>query len=114
MFYFPIHYPITGSAIRNDVGFADNSRGGHAERPKNSLLQQVTVKLSGYFVNENAQDDVGGIAVIPLRARRKIQRQSAEFPEKLVFGVIVAKIDERSALLLERFSFVVVYAGRSA
>jgi len=50
-FKFTLNQSVTGGTIGDDVGFADDARGLHSNWLKNSLLQEISVELSGNVMN---------------------------------------------------------------
>ncbi len=78
IFQFAFDQAIAGGAVGNYVGLADDARGLHAERLKDSLLQKVSVEFSGDAMNQNSQGQKSQIAVFPLRAGRIGQRDALD------------------------------------
>ncbi len=84
---------IARRAIGNDVSLADDARSLHPQRTKDSLLQHVAVKRAGHAMDQNAQRQISEIAVAPVRARRKGQRNRLHDFEKFVFAMVFAEIE---------------------
>lgn len=84
---------VAGSAIGNDVGFGDEAGGGHAERTEDALLEEVGVEDAGDFVNDDAEKNVVGVAVVPLFADGKFDGQRVHFFDQLIFSEIEAEVE---------------------
>ena len=64
---------VTRRTVRDNVGFADHASGDHSQRLENPFLEKVAPRLSRDAVHDDAEQDVAGVAVIPIAAGRKVQ-----------------------------------------
>src|SRR5208282_5979882 len=55
---FAFDQAVSGGAVGDDIGFADDARGRHTERLKNTLLQKVAVELASDLMDENTQREI--------------------------------------------------------
>src|SRR6202011_4884985 len=88
-----LHQPIAGRAVGNYVSLAHDARALHPERMEDALFEYIAVELAGDAVDEDAQRQVSEVAVTPFCAWRKSQRDSGYDFEKIVLGVVFAKIE---------------------
>ena len=75
-FISSLHQVIARRPVRNDVRLADDASGLHSQGMEDALRQKIAVELAGDAVNQNSQRQITQIAVSPVRARRKGQRNS--------------------------------------
>ena len=59
---------ISVGAIRDDVGLADHARRGHAQRREDAIAKDVAVERARHLAHQRAEQDVAGVAVLPLAA----------------------------------------------
>src|SRR5206468_11172138 len=91
--------PVSGSAMRNDIRLADNPRRRHAERLENAVGQYVTVEAARHFADDDAEQQVTGVAVVPVRSRRKLERQLECEAGELVFGVVLSIVERADGVV---------------
>src|SRR5689334_19359871 len=84
---------VTSGPIRNDIGFAYDARSCHAEWLEHTCLKEVAIKLSGDFVDQDAECDVTEVAILPLFSRLERGSNCLCTLEHFIFGVVAAKIE---------------------
>src|SRR6516164_7486021 len=84
----PCHAPLW-----HDVCLADNSGRAHAQSLKDSLLQEISVKLPRDAMNHDSQEYISGIAVAPLLARLKIHLHLRKGWYQLFFRIVLSKVN---------------------
>ena len=85
--------------MRNDVGLADDARRRHAKRLEDPLGEHVAVESSRHLVNDDAEQKVPGVAVVPPRARRELERECERESRELLFGVILAIVERPDSVI---------------
>src|SRR5213078_1237636 len=103
IFQCAIFQSVAGGPVRDYVGFTDYAGMTHAERSEHVLLQQIAIKLAGYFLDENSERDVTEIAVTPLLSRSEAKRLRRDHLQQLILGVV---------LLQREFFRVIAQPGR--
>jgi len=77
--------PIPFGAIRDDVGFRDDVRRGHAERVEDPLAEYIAVEFLRRILNHQTEQDVSRVAVIKTGSWRGRERRGRnQVPEHLV------------------------------
>ena len=87
---------IAGRPVGHDIGFADDPRRSHAERPEYALREQVPVEHSRGPMDDRAQQQKARVAVAPMRAGREIERGAGGEADEAVLGIVVTLVDGRA------------------
>jgi len=70
---------VPGSAIWNDFAVADYPRGRHAKRLKDALVEKFVVGLAGNLVDQNAKENIIGVAVVSFFSWSRFDGQGLHF-----------------------------------
>ena len=85
---------VTRRAMRNHIRLADDSRRGHSEWLEYLVPQHVAVEHTGGFPDDDAEQHVGGVAVLPFRAGREVERQCLRERDEIVLRIVLAIVDQ--------------------
>ena len=84
----PLDQPVAVRAVGHDVAFRDDSGGAHAQRLEYLRPQQIAVEGARDPVDDDAEQDVAGVAVAPARAGLEQRVQPRGEADQVVFAVV--------------------------
>ena len=81
---------VAVGAVRHDIGFGDHANGRHPRGREDPLAQELVVRTPRHARDDDAQQHVAGVGVIPARPRGEFERQRRRYRDQLGVGVILA------------------------
>src|SRR3979411_857575 len=84
---------VARGAVWNDVRLADEPGRAHTERSENSLPQIIGIKTARYLVDDDAEQQVVGIAIVPFIAGLKFDWKSFNLVDQFIFRKVQAYVE---------------------